>query len=239
MPIRRFDALQQFAAVDVLSDPGYLPGPAVIPNACMVRLNWSLVNGRIAHNILYAQYSGSPALSTALADTIFTGITNPAQWTALAAFLAPGCQLTGVTLVDVRSLTGLEFTSTAAAKPGTGAGKAMPDEVALVVTLKTNTRGASGRGRFYIPGWTGDAVGANGVVLAGAVTAASNWADGVVRPAITGTIGAMALGLRGRQAYTSPITGRQFPARQATTLPILAATVKDNHWDSQRRRGLK
>lgn len=238
-PVMLLENVQQSAAINILSDPGYQPGPKIIPNACLVRLNWGLTDGRTGHNILYCQYSGTPALSNTVAQTIFAGISTGGTWTALAAFLAPTATLQGVTLLDVRSSTGTEFSSTGTAVPGTSTGTALPDEVAVCVTLRTSTRGPSGRGRFYIPGWASTATAAGGVVAATAVTAVNNWANTGLAASISSAIGPMVLGLPARAAYTSPVTGRQFPARAATTLPITSVAVKDNHWDSQRRRGLR
>jgi hypothetical protein len=237
--IVRLDSLQQFAAINTLSDPGYINGPKVIPNACMVRLNWQLTDGKVAHNVLYATYNGTPALSTVLAQQVFAAISTGASWTALAAFLIPTSTLTGVTLLDVRSNVGTEFQSTGAPVPGTSTGTALPDEVAAAVKLSTLNRGPSGRGRYYIPGFASNAVGAGGVIAAGCVTAINNWAGNVANSGLSAIIGPQVLGLPARAAYTSPITGRNFPARNAQTVALTGVQMKDNHWDSQRRRGLK
>jgi len=235
----RLDTLQQFAAINVLSDPGYIAGPKIIPGAAMVRLNWQLNNGRTAHNIMYASWNGTPALSATSAQAIFGAISSGATWTALAGFLIPQTTLTGVTLLDMRSTTATYFNSTGAAVPGVSAGTALPDESAVAVTLFTANRGPSGRGRIYLPGWASTAMAAGGVVAAAAITALNNWMSGSVGPAVSSNVGPLVLGLPARAAYTSPITGRQFPARNATTVPITGIATRDNHWDSQRRRGLK
>lgn len=238
-PIYRAVGIEQFEAINVLSDPGYLPGPKIIPGAAMVRLNWSLANGRIAHNILYATYTGTPALGVATAQAIFAGIINGALWSTMAAFIIPGTTLTGVTILDVRSGTGVEFNSTGAAMPGTSAGTGLPDEVAIAITLRTATRGPSGRGRIFMPGWASSATAVGGVIAAATVAAINAWAATNLAGVMATNIGSPVLGLPARKGYTSPVTGRVFPARAATTVPITTFTVKDNHWDSQRRRGLR
>jgi hypothetical protein len=233
------DNIQQFAAINVQSDPGYIPGPKIIPGCAMVRLNWNLPNGKIGHNILYCTYNGTPALTNALAQTIFAGITSGVNWTPLVAFLAPTVSLAGVTLLDVRSNSGVEFNSTGSSVPGTSSGTALPDEVAACITIRTNLRGPSGRGRYYIPGLATNAMATGGVIAPAAVTALTNWASNGVAGQLASNIGAQVLGLPARAGYTSPLTGRVFPPRAATTVPITGASCKDNHWDSQRRRGLK
>jgi hypothetical protein len=235
----RLDAVQQFAAVNLTLDPGYLPGPKIIPNCCMVRLNWNLTDGKVAHNVLYGSYTGTPALTNAIAQTLFAALLVPSEWATLAAFLASTASLASVTLLDVRSIVATEFQSTGAAMPGTSVGTALPDEVAAVMTWRTAVRGRSGRGRSFCPGWASNAGGAGGVMAAAAVTALQNWMSNRVYGAINSTIGQPVLGLPARAGYTSPVTGRVFPARAATTVAITGGAVRDNHWDTQRRRGLR
>jgi hypothetical protein len=239
MRVLSLENLQQFAAVNVLNDPGYLPGPKIIPNAAMVRLNWQLTSGKVAHNILYATYTGTPALSVTIAQTMYAALIAGANWSTLAGFLAPTTTLTGVTLLDVRSGVGVEYNSTGAAVPGTSTGTALPDEVAFSMKLSTINRGPSGRGRIYIPGWATNSLATGNVIAGAAQTAANIWCEAMRTTVFPSNIGALVLGLPHRQAYISPITGRSFPERLATTVPVTSFVAKDNHWDSQRRRGLK
>lgn len=227
----------QFAAVN-LSDPGYIHGPKIIPNACQITINWQLGDGKTAHNVLYANYTGSPALGSALAEQVRVALTTGAGWTGLAAVLATSTLLTGVTLTDMRSIAGVPVPSTGSSTAGTAAGLPLADETALVLTLRTANRGKSGHGRIYVPGFAASAMAAGGVASVATTTALKAWADSSLSNAI-GVVGAPVLGLPNRAAYTSPVTGAPIPARPATTLPITAMAVRDNHWDSQRRRGLK
>lgn len=239
MPLLNLDRLTPFQAVQFDVDGGRLPGPKIIPNCAMVRLNWQLADGKVAHNIAYAAWTGTPALSATLATTMFNAIFTGAAWAAMLPLLHPSASIQSLTLLDVRSITGVEFNSTGSAQPGTSTGTAMPDEVALCITLKTANRGQSGRGRLYIPGWAGNAMGSGGIAAAGTVTALTNWATNNLKAVIDSQLGSMSLGLPARQAYTSPVTGRQFPARNAQTVQVITATCRNNTWDTQRRRGLK
>lgn len=233
------DSLQQFAAINLLSDPGHIAGPVIIPNAVRVRFNWTVASGKVAHNILYCTYTGTPALSVALADTIRAAVVNGVIWTTLAGYLGPGAAFQGVTLLDVRSTTGTEITSTGAASPGTSAQVQMPSEVALAVTIRTANRGPSGRGRFYVPGWAGNALSSTDLAVAAAVTALQNWASTNVLANLNANMGPMVLALPARGGYTSALTGRVFPPRAATSVPVTSLLVRNATWDSQRRRGLK
>jgi hypothetical protein len=238
-PLMRLDQIQSFAAINVLRDPGYHPGHKVIPNTAQVVINWTLTDAKIAHNVLYANYTGTPAFSNTVAQAIFSAITSGAQWTALAAFLAPTTALRSVSILDIRTTTGVLFTSTGTAVPGTSTGTAMPDEIALAVRLSTAERGPSGRGRYYVPGWATNSIGTSGTVAAAAVSALQSWAQIAVSGALNTNIGPQVLGLPERNAYTSPITGADFDHRDAHNVALTSITVPDNHWDSQRRRGLK
>jgi hypothetical protein len=236
--ILRLDNIQTFQATS-LSDGGYLPGPRIIPNAAQVVINWNLLDGKQGHNVLYCTYTGTPALSVALAETIRAALVAGALWTTLATFMNGIAGLASVTLLDVRSSAGTAVQSTGALAPGTGASNSMPDEASAVITTRTASRGVANRGRIYIPNWNGTASAAGGVISAGAVTALQNWANTNLFANLASNLGAMVLAHPARQAYTSLATGRHFDARPAGTVPITSLVVRNNTWDSQRRRGLK
>jgi hypothetical protein len=231
---------QQFAAINVLADPGYINGPRIIPNTCKVVLNWNLTSGHVAHNVLYAAYTGASPISVAIANAMHAQMTLAGgNWDLMAGFLANTVNLAGITLVDIRSETGLEISSTDAPKPGTSISTALPDEMALAVSIATQVRGPSGRGRFYLPGFASNAMGAGNVVATPAFNAVAAWAGQTFYNSILQNIGQPGLGLFARAAYTSPITGRQFPARASNLLVPVTFGLRDNHWDTQRRRGLR
>jgi hypothetical protein len=230
--------IQTFQATS-LTDGGYKPGPRIIPNAAQVTINWTMANGRVAHNVLYSTYTGTPALSVTIAETIRAGLVSGATWTTLATFLSNAATLASVTLLDVRSAAGVAIQSTGAATPGTAAGGPLPDEVAAVITARTASRGVANRGRIYIPCWGSAALFGSGTIAAAAVTALQAWANTNVFANLNSNLGAMVIAHPLRQAYTSAATGRHFDERPAGTVPITALTVRNNTWDSQRRRGLK
>jgi hypothetical protein len=90
---------------------------------------------------------------------------------------------------------------------------------------------------MFIPGWATNALASGNVVAAAAVTALQSWAN-----TLGGTYSAngmpVALGHKARAAYTGT-SGTPHPARPAGLVPITNLVVRDNHWDSMRRRGLK
>lgn len=230
------DSIQQFAAINLSSDPGYDPSDQTIPQVADITLLWGQGSGIVAHNVLHGQYQGAFNGTVAKADAILTGLGTGAQWTALAAFLAPGAQLAAVLIRDRNLPDQPIIQSAGGGHPGTSTGTELPNEVALVVTKRTAFTGPAHRGRLYIPGWATNALGANNTVAATAVTAANNWAS-IIAGVLQAQGFTFGIGHVQRKAYTGA-GGKPHPARPKGFVPITSVAVRDNHWDSQRRRGL-
>ena len=236
-PLVRLENFQQFAAINVLSDPGHIPGPVIVPSCAQIVLRWNLFNGRTAHIVTYGRYSAQFAGTVSQANALFSALSSGAAFTALRAVLHTGASFAGVDLRDVNSPNSPIIQSTGTAVPGTGTGQALPDESAICVTLRTAFTGQGFRGRMYFTGFDSTNVAAGGVIAPAAITALNNYVAGFT--AIYAAQGyTWVLGQPARAAYTGS-TGRQHQARAATSTTITSALVRDNHWDSQRRRGLK
>jgi hypothetical protein len=238
MRIVPLERLQQFAAINLLSDPGAIGGPVIVPSCAQITLIWALEGARTAHNVLYGRYSGAFAGTQTQANGILSALTSSAAYTDLCTFMPSGLGIAGVSLRDVNTRDQpIVNSNETAAQFGTSVSAALPDEVAAVVTVRTARAGKSGRGRIYVPNFATNALGAGNVIAGAAVTALQNWAA-----TITGAINTQGyvfvLGLRERAAYTGS-TGTDHPARPAESVPVTSTEVRDNHWDSQRRRGLK
>lgn len=232
------DNLQQFTVINILSDPGAIGGKAVIPNCAQIRLEWLTSAGTKAFNILYGAYAGVFQGTPAQCDAIKTTLTSGANWTALNAFFASSSAFVGVSIRDVNTPDQPLISGSTTQVLGAGAGAALPAEVAACISFRTAKSGPANRGRMYVPNWSVDALGAGNVILAGAVTALGTWASSNLLTAINSQGYTPSIGQPARNAYTGS-TGTQHPARPAGHTPILGASVKDNHWDSQRRRGLR
>lgn len=238
MPIVRVDQLQQFAAVNILSDPGAVGGPVVIPFGVQVLLTWNLTDGKQGHNVLYARAATTPNPSVAQAQAIFAALSSGAQWTAMALRMSTTFSFASVTLTSVHSAGLPSFVSTGSAVAGTSATSALPNEMAICVTLRTNLRGASNRGRMFVPGWDTTQVTSANVIAPGAVTDLAAWAN-TIKGALSAQGLTWAIGQRQRLEYVGN-TGTTHPARAANVnVDVQSAIVRDNRWDSQRRRGLR
>lgn len=236
-PIVRLENFQQFAAINVLSDPGHVGGPILIPNAIQVVFNWTYAGGRTGHNVLYGTTAGVPAPSVSQADALFTALFGTASFTSVRSGLHTSCTIASLTLRSVHAIEQPVFQSTAASIAGVGAGIPMPTEMAIVITTRTAKTGKSNRGRIYIGGWA-EGTGTAGNVLGGTqVTNLQTWANTFIT-AFSGAGLTLAIGQPARAAYIGT-TGTAHPARLATSTPITSLVVRNNTWDSQRRRGLK
>lgn len=235
VPLERF---QQFTAINTLSDPGYIGGPVVVPNAVKVMPLWQLGNGKIARNVLGGVVGSFTTASAAVAEQIRAAIVGNSQFGPLLAQLATTVTFLGIDLQDIRQANMPVYRSTGSAVPGTASGIELPDEVSLVLTLRTARTGKSGRGRLYQPGWASSALGAGNVAIAAAVTALTNYPNAINAGLAAGGL-SWGLILPARQAYTSSITGTSHPARSASIIPVTNYVVRDNHWDTQRGRGLR
>src|SRR5262245_59351910 len=101
MAIVNLSNFPQFTAINVLSDPGNVGGPIIIPQATQVILTWTLTDGKVAHNIMYGSYTGAFALTVAQANTFLATLSSGSPWTTLAGFLAATAALTQVSFRNV------------------------------------------------------------------------------------------------------------------------------------------
>jgi hypothetical protein len=230
--------LTPFQAVNLLSDPGAVAGPKLVPNAAIIGLAWNMEDGKIAHNVLYGRYQGSFAGTPAQATAIMTALTTGGTWTALAAFLATSTTFAQVYIRDMNTPDNPIIYGTATPAAGTSVSAALPNEVAACVTLTTAKAGPQNRGRFYVPGFATNALATGNVIAPAVLTALNNW-SAVIATAFTAQGYTHVIGQPHRAGYTSIHTGRVFPERLATSINVTGRSVRDNHWDTQRRRGLK
>ena len=237
MPIVRLDNIQQFAAINLTLDPGVIGGPVIVPSCAQIVLIWFDESGVTATNVLYGRYSGPFAGTVTQANGILTALTTGTPWTTLATFLPTATGLAFVSIRDVAVADQPVITSSLPGATGSSASAPLPAEVAACLTKRTALSGPSGRGRLYVPGLATNALGAGNVIAAGCVTALNNW-GGTITGALNTQGYVHVLGLPARQAYTGS-SGTQHPARAATSVPVTSVACRDNHWDSQRRRGLR
>jgi hypothetical protein len=219
----------------MVSSPGYIPGPLVIPGVVEVILPWQLPNGKVAHNVLHVDNPTSLNIDVPLCDTVFAAIAADARTTTYLGDISTVVQLNGVEMRDLNTALSPLFVSTAAAIPGTQAAHPIPETAALVVTLKTAVAGRSGRGRAYLTGIAVSGVDASGHADAGTTADAEAFMQGVSDALFASSL-FLCVAHRAHAAYTSPNTGNLIPASGASSAGVVSIKVEDNVFDSQRRR---
>ena len=219
-----------------MADAGRIPGPELIPNCVQVRIGWGMPSGRVAYNVLHGRNSGAIPVNVAMANSIFAAL--------LGAFNGAGqlgTQLAANVILgslDVRDLTPPGnwplIATTTNGVSATGGAVMLPPNVALVGTLRTASAGQGFRGRLYQPGAASAEDQAPGTAAATLVTALTNWMV-TIKAAMTAGGLTWCIAQPARAAYTGH-GGRQHPARSAGMADITTTLVRNNIFDSQRRR---
>ena len=229
--------LEQLAAVNLTVDQGLVAGPKIVAQCAQITLKFSLASGKVGHVVLGGRYTGAFAGSQAQANAIHTALSTGGGWAGMAQHLSTSTSFIGVDIRNIAIPDQAIISSNTAAAAGTSTGSDMPNEIAVVITLRTGLTGPRYRGRMYLPGWATTALGSGNLINSAAVGTVTNWFPSV-GAALSAQGYTHCLALPERNAYTSIRTGRVFPARPQETPAVISARV-DTHWDSQRRRGLK
>jgi hypothetical protein len=230
--------IQQFTAINILSDPGLIPGPIVIPNTVQIKLQWATDSGKSAFNILYGRAPGVPSPTVAQANAILSDLALAVVSSGVAAFQPLGSAgLQACILRSVHTINQPEVQSDVVGNASSSPDPALPSEVAIVLTERTALTGPANRGRIYIPQFAANAA-AIGNTFSVALRSAMNVLGAAFGPAIAAGGYTHVLGQPARAAYIGT-TGRQHPARPAGTVDVVDVICRDDHWDTQRRRGLK
>lgn len=238
MPIVALSTLEQFAAVNLQSDPGHIPGKKQVPQCVEVRIQWALGDGKKANNILHGRYVGANPATPGLAVALKSAFTTGATWTAWALRMPPAAALELVGVRDLNVADQVEYLSGTTLVPGTGTTPQMPDEVAFVVSLKTAKAGPANRGRVYLGALNQGCLFTGGVMLAAAVTDAVAFVTTNLQGGMSSNNLTLCIAQVARAAY-GPGTPPQHPARPAQTVDVTSVVARNNTFDTIRRRGLK
>jgi len=209
-----------------------IPGPLVLGNAGELKLVWDF-GGRQRLNILHFSGTSSRPVNQSNVDAANVAIRSLFTSSGLAVFTAPSYGFKNVTARDLGSTTNAEYEGAPATIiPGDGTTDALPSQIALVASLKTDKRGRNYRGRAFIPGAEELASDPNGLATPGYVTAVTAFVDGI-RTYMAGVNWPLA------------VVSRAYPADEANGLPAkdadfatVVSVTADNVFDTQRRRKL-
>src|SRR6266496_6153694 len=101
-------------------DPGRSPGAFIVPNCVEVRINWTLPNGKIVHNVLHGRVAGGFLPTAAMAETIRAAIVASASWTAYKVYVNGASAFASLDLRDMSQLNQPIVPSNTTPAAGTG-----------------------------------------------------------------------------------------------------------------------
>jgi hypothetical protein len=217
------------------TDAGKIKGAQPVPNAIEIQIRQTGANGKSANFTCHGQYTTTPpslqTLASALATAIGTAWTNN-----LAPVMAPASQYSGVWVRDMANVNNPIVVANVTAIPGTGTGSPLPPEVCIVLTENITIRGKGMKGRMFLSGFLDSAGGAGGTISGAGEAAVSGFGT-----ALFGAIQAQSLtpcvAQVARQTYIG-LTGTQHAGRTAKPVAVQSYTLRNNEFDTQRRRGL-
>jgi hypothetical protein len=177
------------------------------------------------------------SLTNSLATTMFAAVKAQAGVATYMGRLLPSSQLTGLTLVDLNppgNLAGGVATGTAMAGSSAAVDN-LSTHLAACVTLYTNLKGKSYRGRVFLPGLTEADSDAAGLII----TASNGFAVGFVNGVKTAIAASNPLVM----AVVSPeliarpnAKGQTLPPKSASTNPVTTVVARNTSWSTQRAR---
>jgi hypothetical protein len=215
------------------SDGGRAKGAQNVSNVIEIRVQFQLPNTKLSSWITHGSYSTPPANLQALATALFGSISS-AWGTNIAPYCPPQTLLQNVFVRDMTNYTTPVYVGTGTAVAGSSASIAMPMGAAIVITENLSIRGRGAKGRIFLGGFATNADAGNGVIAAALVTAAAAFCTALYN-AITAQSLTPCLAQVPRNAYTG-VTGTVHAQRNAGHPSITAYSLRDNLWDSQRRR---
>lgn len=191
-----------------------------VPNCIEAKLVWSDQNEGVSFsNVLHLAVAPGYVLDQSDTNQLASDISAALTTSTLDGDLSNNVTLVSVIATDIRTLGAPQFTGTINVT-GTNATHGLPAELAICVTLRTDFRARTGRGRIYLSGFTEDANSATARVDAAVQTNAQTF----VLDIITNLVGSpFVLGVRGLEP--SP-----------TVREVTRVEVRNRVWKAQRRR---
>lgn len=213
-----------------------MAGNLPVTNGTELKLVWTLSGVPYALNILHAIHPVGQTHTQAIANSIDTAVKSALTASALPAQLANTVALLRVSSRNMDSLSDPWFDGSAAALPGTAAGKPLPAANCLVVTNRTGLRGRSYNGRTYLTGFAEIANDSSGGATTAAATAASSFLN-AIRTGVLGAPMNLTLGVLSRY-WTPPGTTETVERVTPLINTITGSFMLDQRWDVQRRRAI-
>jgi len=200
-----------------------------VPNTCMAEMRM-LVDGQKVENTLAFRFPGE--VTEALLGDV--GAMVESFWiNHYGPNVSASVSYRETVVTDLSSATGPQVTVVPAlALAGEVSGTSLPNNMALTISFRTNSRGRSFRGRNYILGIPeSHRLGINSMLP----TEVAHWVEDYTA-LITEAAGAAAEWVVVSRFSGVDTLGKPIPRTTGLATPVTAVTVVDNTLDSQRRR---
>lgn len=209
------------------------PGPVVIPLTAEIRIVWGILTIEWA-NVIHARYSTPPTFDQALANSIFTTVSNALTTSGWGVQLGSDVELRRVEVKNIATANLVWSISNSAPVGGAGLQTSLPVSMAVEVTARTQFSGRGFVGRHYTGGVAAGAqASANQFEQTAGDAAVAFWE--AIRNGLPSHQLTMALGQRQLDAGTDA-NGNPMPPRTANSEPIIRHDLTDLRFDTQRRR---
>lgn len=210
-------------------------GPVVIPNCAEVQIVWTQSQMTLK-NVFHGNLTAAGPLSPNIAESIFSALKANAATTTWLGHLATGISLAAVHVKDLRAPYNPTILSTGLSIAGSASDAALPQDCALVVTLRTAQSGKGFVGRTYLPGLTVISLQDSRHFVATLKAPAEGFVN-AINSAMTAQGLPWVIGQRHLAANTDPAAppSQQVP-RNANVIPITKAEAINFRIDSQRKR---
>lgn len=211
------------------SKPEVALPPVQFSQTVLVRLIWTRAGVAWAYNVMAAQNTAGTAITQTLANTLGAAIKANFTSSGLAAATNIGVGLANIGVRDINTPSHVEFLDSGAAVGGSAAGKLLPPQDAVVITLRTALAGRSYRGRFYVPGSGENSYTSTGGVATATTTACQGFVQSMIAAFAASNI-IFAVWSRPR-----PASGTK-PAWPGAITPVLAAVARAQPFGTVRSR---
>lgn len=191
----------------------------IINNTVQMRLVWAHSGTPFAVNVLHGiKDVGISSPTQDGVNALFEDLKTRFSTASIRSQINSSISLASVGLRDLNTANEPEFVSTGAPVAGSGSVELLPLNIAACATLRTSKAGPSYRGRFYMTGYT-EGMSSAGMMAATVGPALVAWLEQVQTAMDTAGLGLA-------------VASRKLGVSNAVT----AIQVRDNRWDTQRRR---
>lgn len=209
-----------------------------VPEAIRMVLNWTVAATQHPKNVLYLSNPGPTALTQVGTDAFGDVVAAALDATSLETYLSTATRLNSVTCTQLDTETSPQFESHDLDEAGESATEYLPAQTAGMIEWVTAQRGASFRGRTFLPGFTENA--SDGRPVSGCLSAIQDFADELISRFATIDFPLAVVSLfSGSMQVAGPHPGDVITVpkpRDEGLVTVITAANAETVWKTQRRR---